>query len=79
MTIAQLQGSNDMAMMEVPLQAPVQGASETAATATVRDKVFDRLSHLFRGAGSDVTTQALFRAVMEYRVEQENSEEGKTE
>jgi hypothetical protein len=49
-----------------------QGADAAAALAK-RAGVFDRLSHMFRRAGSEVTTQALFRAMMEYHVEREET------
>ncbi len=47
--------------------APATEDGDAAATAK-RDVIFDRLSYLFRHAGSDVTMQALFRVLMDYRV-----------
>jgi hypothetical protein len=57
--------------------APLQGAGHAGntpipagvATPAKRDATFDQLSRMFRRAGTDVTAQALFRAVLEYRVE----------
>jgi hypothetical protein len=43
--------------------------ASSAASSAKRDEMFDKLSRMFRRAGTDVTAQALFRAVMEYRVE----------
>jgi|HubBroStandDraft_1064217.scaffolds.fasta_scaffold181554_2 hypothetical protein len=39
------------------------------ATASARDAMFEKLSKMFRRAGTGVAAQALFRVVMEYRVE----------
>lgn len=41
------------------------GAADQAAR---RERIFERLSFLFRHNATDVTSQALFRAVFEYRV-----------
>ena len=47
--------------------APAEAAS--AAPIATRDAMFEKLSKMFRRAGTDVAAQALFRVVMEYRVE----------
>jgi hypothetical protein len=47
---------------------PVALAAATTPTAA-RDAMFEKLSRMFRRAGTDVAAQALFRVVMEYRVE----------
>jgi hypothetical protein len=44
-------------------------SAEAAAPAAARDAMFEKLSKMFRRAGTDVAAQALFRVVMEYRVE----------
>jgi hypothetical protein len=49
--------------------SPATASGIVAATAAKREETFDRLSRMFRRAGNDVTAQALFRAVLEYRVE----------
>jgi hypothetical protein len=46
---------------------PTAGAPADTSADAERDAVFDRLSHLFRHAGSDVTMQSLFRVLMDYR------------
>jgi hypothetical protein len=46
---------------------PAEGAPAMATAA--RDAMFEKLSKMFRRAGTDVAAQALFRVVMEYRVE----------
>lgn len=43
-----------------------QDAPQPGAT---RAEIFDRLSTMFRRAGTDVATQALFRTIVEFRVE----------
>lgn len=43
---------------------PAAGAADQAA---LRERIFGRLSFLFRHNATDVTSQALFRAVFEYR------------
>jgi hypothetical protein len=50
-------------------EIPVAMESAAPASSAKRDEMFDKLSRMFRRAGTDVTAQALFRAVMEYRVE----------
>ncbi|MBE0621498.1 MAG: hypothetical protein IH605_12970 [Burkholderiales bacterium] len=37
---------------------------------TQEDAAFERIAYLFRRAGSDVTMQALMRAMIDYRKEQ---------
>jgi hypothetical protein len=49
--------------------SPAVVAGIVQTTAAKREVIFDRLSRMFRRAGNDVTAQALFRAVLEYRVE----------
>jgi hypothetical protein len=49
--------------------SPAAATGVVQATAAKREETFDRLSRMFRRAGNDVTAQALFRAVLEYRVE----------
>ena len=44
-------------------------SAEAAAPTAARDAMFEKLSRMFRRAGTDVAAQALFRVVMEYRVE----------
>jgi len=44
-------------------------STEAPAPAVSRDAMFEKLSKMFRRAGTDVAAQALFRVVMEYRVE----------
>lgn len=52
---------------------PGQAISSTAvappAAEQRREAVRQHLQHQFRRAGNDVTTQALLRAVLEYRLE----------
>jgi hypothetical protein len=51
-------------------EKPVAGTETAAAAPTAaRDAMFEKLSKMFRRAGTDVAAQALFRVVMEYRVE----------
>lgn len=48
-------------------QTPCVGAATPFSVK--RGETFDRLSRMFRRAGTDVTAQALFRAIVEYRDE----------
>ena len=68
--------------MQLAASTATSTATSAAATAggdataiAKRDAIFDRMSHLFRHAGSDVTMQALFRVLMDYRVAHAEQEE----
>jgi hypothetical protein len=50
------------------LATPAGNLAGLAASAA-RDAMFEKLSKMFRRAGTDVAAQALFRVIMEYRVE----------
>jgi hypothetical protein len=41
----------------------------TVAPTAARDAMFEKLSKMFRHAGTDVAAQALFRVIVEHRVE----------
>jgi N-methylhydantoinase B/oxoprolinase/acetone carboxylase alpha subunit len=49
--------------------APAAAIADLATQAAQREAALQRVAHLFRRAGSDVTMQALSRAVAEYRTE----------
>jgi hypothetical protein len=49
----------------VALPQPGSPGEETAA----REAIAARLSYIFRRTGPDVTSQALLRAILEYRLE----------
>jgi len=51
-----------------PEDAP---SASAPATAVQQQAVLDRLAYLFRRVGSDVTMQALLRAMIEYRKERQ--------
>ncbi len=44
-------------------------APDPAKEAAQREAALQRLSYLFRRAGSDITMQALLRAMVDYRTE----------
>jgi len=52
---------------EIVVQAPSELSA--AEIQEQREVMRERVAHLFRQAGSDTTMQALFRAVLEFRLE----------
>jgi hypothetical protein len=56
----------------VAIPASVAGpaaADSASSQPSKRDATFDRLSKMFRRTGTDVTAQALFRVLLEHRME----------
>jgi hypothetical protein len=73
MNAAQTRQAMQLAASTATSTATSAGGDATAIAK--RDAIFDRMSHLFRHAGSDVTMQALFRVLMDYRVAHAEQEE----
>jgi hypothetical protein len=52
----------------IPATTPAAGP-DPATEAAQREAALQRISYLFRRAGTDITMQALLRAMVDYRTE----------